>query len=154
CPISHSTHFAEVLLNLSAVIVAGGKGTRLASVVGGLPKAMVPIGGRPLIDHSLNLLRRYGFNEVVICLGYLGDQICSYVQEGAKWDLRVRYSEDTVPLGTAGCLKAIDPGLSNDFLVLYADVLAELDLASLTMAHNRSGADATLVVHPNNHPYD
>jgi histidinol-phosphate phosphatase family protein len=137
-----------------AVIIAGGKGTRLGSAAEHLPKALVPVAGQPLLGYSLKLLERYGFKDVVICIGHLSDQVRTFAGDGKQWGLRVRYCEETVPLGTAGCLRAIDPPLKADFLVLYADVLMEVDLSALLEAHYRSGTDATLAVHPNNHPYD
>ena len=141
-------------MNLQAVIVAGGKGTRLGPLAANLPKALAPVAGRPLLDYSLRLLKRHGLDDVIICVGHLGGQIRDFVGDGASWGLRVRYSEESSPLGTAGCLRAIQPPSTRDLLVLYADVLMELDLAALAAAHDRSGADATLAVHPNNHPYD
>jgi histidinol-phosphate phosphatase family protein len=141
-------------VTLQAVIVAGGKGTRLGAVSEHLPKALVPVAGQPLLAYALRLLHRYSIKDVVIGTGHLSEQIRSYARDGAQWGLRIRYSEETTPLGTAGCLRAIEPPLNTHFLVLYADVLMEMDVSALIEAHFRSGAEATLAVHPNNHPYD
>ena len=137
-----------------AVIVAGGKATRLGPIGEQLPKALLPVGDQPLLGHSLQLLQRHGIKDVIICTGHLSEHIQDYACDGTQWGLRIRYSQETTPLGTAGCLRAIEPPASTDFLVLYADVLMELDLGALLEAHYQSGADATLVVHPNNHPHD
>jgi mannose-1-phosphate guanylyltransferase/phosphomannomutase len=137
-----------------AVIVAGGKGTRLSAASEHVPKALVPVAGEPLLGYALRLLQRYSIKDVVICTGHLSEQVRSYASDGAPWGLRIRYSEETTPLGTAGCLRAIEPSLNSHLLVLYADVLMELDLPAFIEAHFRSAADATLAVHPNNHPYD
>ena len=141
-------------MSAEAVIIAGGRGTRMGTLGEGLPKALLPVAGRPLLDYSLNLLRKYSITNVVICTGYLGEQIEHHVGNGSKWGLQVRYSRESIPLGTAGCLRAIDPMPSADFLVLYADLLIEMDLQSLLQTHRSSQADGTLVVHPNDHPFD
>jgi histidinol-phosphate phosphatase family protein len=120
----------------------------------GLPKALLPVAGRPLLDYSLKLLQRYAVTNVVICTGWLGEKIEAHVGDGSAWGLRVRYSRESIPLGTAGCLRAVDPASSEDFLVLYADLLIEMDLRALLRAHRETGADGTLVVHPNDHPFD
>jgi mannose-1-phosphate guanylyltransferase/phosphomannomutase len=141
-------------MNLPAVIVAGGKGERLGPLTAKTPKALIPVQGRPLLDYSLRLLKRYGIEEVILCTGHLAEQIEAYVGAGDRWGLRVRYSRESSALGTAGCLSNIQPRPKSDFLVLYADLLLDLDLESMAAAHLRSGADATLAVHPNNHPDD
>ncbi len=141
-------------MSAEAVIIAGGRGTRLGALGKDLPKALVPVAGRPLLDYSLALLQRHGLTDVVICTGYLAEKIEEHVGDGSKWGLRVRYSREASPLGTAGCLRALDPAPSEDFLVLYADLLLDMDLTSLFHRHRASRADGTLVVHPNDHPFD
>jgi len=139
---------------MQAVIIAGGRGSRLGQMSATLPKALVGILGRPLLDYTLDLLRRSRVREVILCTGHLAEEIETFVGDGSVWRLRVRYSRESSPLGTAGCLSAIQPLLAGDFLVLYADLLMELDLMALAEFHRHSAADATLVVHPNGHPHD
>jgi mannose-1-phosphate guanylyltransferase/phosphomannomutase len=137
-----------------AVIIAGGRGSRLGQQAQNLPKALVPVGDRPLLDHTLSLLQRHSVREVVFCTGHLSEKIETYVGDGSSWGLRVSYSKEPSPLGTAGCLRRIDPAPASDFLVVYADLLMELDLSAIAQAHRENQADATLLVHPNGHPYD
>jgi histidinol-phosphate phosphatase family protein len=141
-------------MSAEAVIIAGGRGTRMGALGEGLPKALLPVAGRPLLDYSLKLLQRYEVTDVVICTGYLGEKIEAYVGDGSAWGLRVRYSRESSPLGTAGCLRAVAPPPSEDFLVLYADLMIEMDLRALLQAHLETKAAGTLVVHPNDHPFD
>jgi mannose-1-phosphate guanylyltransferase/phosphomannomutase len=141
-------------MSLEAVIIAGGRGTRMGALAEALPKALLPVAGRPLLDYTLSLLQKYSVTSVVICIGHLGEKIERHVGDGSTWGLQVRYSRESKPLGTAGCLRAISPAPSEDFLVLYADLLIEMDLRALLQAHQASHTDATLVVHPNDHPFD
>jgi len=141
-------------MNAEAVIIAGGKGSRMGALGEALPKALLPLAGRPLLDYSLSLLQKYSVTNVTICTGHLAQKIEEFVGSGSRWGLNVRYSRESSPLGTAGCIRAIDPLPSSDFLVLYADVLVEMDLSLLIKTHRAAKADATLVVHPNDHPFD
>ncbi len=139
---------------MKAAIIAGGRANRLGALAAKLPKALLPVGGHPLLDYGMKLLRRYGVDEAVICTGHLAEKIEDYVGNESKWGLKIRFSHEDSPLGTAGCLRTIQPPLTEDFLVIYSDVLVEMDLEALVAAHRDAGADATLVVHPNSHPYD
>lgn len=107
---------------IPVVILAGGLGTRLHPVTKTIPKSMVPICGTPFITHQLSLLSRKGVTDVVICLGYLGEQIRASVGTGAYWDLNVSYSYDgCTQLGTGGAVKKALPLLPEDFMVIYGD---------------------------------
>ncbi len=139
---------------LSAVILAGGKGSRLASATGGLPKPMVEIGGRSVLEHQCLLLKRYGVREVTIITGHLADVIHDAIGDGSKWDMEIRYFREEAPLGTSGGLKEIESRLRSDFFLFNGDVMFDMDLARLAAFHKNKNALATLTTHPNDHPFD
>lgn len=137
-----------------AVILAGGQGTRLRSVLGDRPKALIPIGGRPLIEHLLELCRRHGVTDVLLLLGYQAEMVTEHCGDGRRWGLRITTIVEQEPRGTAGAVLAAWPALAERFLVLYGDEMANVDLARLWDSHVASHAQATLVLHPNDHPLD
>lgn len=137
-----------------AVILAGGRGTRLAAVSGDLPKPLVPVGGTPILQHQIELLARYGVREIFITTGYKADVLETRLGNGADFGLNIVYVREEVPLGTAGGVAALRGRLTGDFFVLYGDVMVCMDLAKLARFHRTAHADATIVVHPNDHPYD
>lgn len=136
------------------VILAGGKGTRLQGLLGDLPKPMIPIGGRPLLEHHVELARRHGFSEVVMFICHRAEVIQAHFGEGRRWGLNVRYQIESRPLGTAGAVLAALDSLADEFVVTYGDTMVNVDLGRLQEAHRASGADATLLLHPNDHPLD
>jgi histidinol-phosphate phosphatase family protein len=137
-----------------AVILAGGQGTRLRERLGDLPKPMIPIGGRPLLEHQVELARRHGFLDLVLFVHHRAELIEEYFGHGTRWGVRTRFVREREPLGTAGAVLAGRDLLGDRFLVLYGDTMVNLDLQRLWSAHERAGAAATLVIHPNNHPLD
>lgn len=137
-----------------AVILAGGKGTRLRERLGDLPKPLIPIGDRPLLGHQLALCKQHGFLDIVLLLGHGAEQITTYVRDGNQWGLRVQSVVERGQLGTGGAVLAALPSLDNDFLVLYGDLMVNIDLERLWRAHELHQAGATLVLHPNDHPFD
>lgn len=139
---------------MQAVILLGGEGTRLKPLLGDLPKALVEIQGKPLLEYLLILLRHQKILDVVMCTGYGWEQIQAWAGDGSRFDLSIRYSRETQPLGTAGALKNISLPLEETFLLLYGDVLVWMDLNRLVRYHVRKEGLATLVVHPSSHPYD
>jgi mannose-1-phosphate guanylyltransferase / phosphomannomutase len=139
---------------MRVAIIAGGKGTRLGEFSKTIPKALIPIGGKPILEHQLHLAKRHGATDVALLIGHLGDQIRDFCGDGSGFGLRITYFEEPQPLGTAGSLKLAEGFFSDDFLVFYGDVMMELNLGRLLAFHKCKGADATLVLHPNNHPMD
>jgi histidinol-phosphate phosphatase family protein len=137
-----------------AVILAGGMGTRLRARLGDLPKPMIPVGGRPLLEHQIELARRHGFTHFTLFVCYRPDLIEGHLGDGSRFGVRIRYVLETEPLGTAGALLAGWDALEDSFVVLYGDTMVNVDLARLREAHVAHGADATLLLHPNNHPFD
>lgn len=137
-----------------AVILAGGKGTRLQSVLGDLPKPLIPIGGKPLLEHQFELCRRHGFVRVLVLAGYRADRIQKFCGDGSRWGLEVRCEVEGEPLGTAGSVLAALPLLASRFLVLYGDEMVHVDLDRMWRAHAAVDGAATLLLHPNDHPLD
>lgn len=142
------------LLALKTIIIAGGKGTRLQHVTGEIPKPLIEVAGKPVLQYQLEMLAKQGFQEVIITINHLGSQIRDFAGDGSKFGLQISYQEETHPLGTAGGLKELENTLTEDFLVLYGDVIMYMDLGKLAQFHQQKNAAATLVVHPNDHPYD
>ena len=136
------------------VILAGGKGTRLKDRLGDLPKPMIPIAEKPLLEHQVELARAHGFTDVLLFVHYRADLIQEHLGDGTRWGLRIRYIIEKEPLGTAGAVLAGFNELSDRFAVMYGDTMINVDLTRFWNAHNASGADATLFLHPNNHPLD
>lgn len=137
-----------------AVIIAGGKGTRLKAITGDRPKALAEVGGRPLLEHQLRLCARHGVEDVVLLLGYGADQITDFVGDGSRFGVKARYFVEETPLGTAGAVLAAKADLAPRFLVLYADTMMDIDLGRLWSHHERRDNDITILVHPNDHPFD
>ena len=138
-----------------AVILAGGKGRRLASRLNGLPKPLIDIAGKPLLERQIELVKRAGFEEVVLLVSHEAEVIRQFCEAHRNWDLKLTLIDDGVPLGTAGATLAAWDYLADDFLVVYGDTMLEVDLARMTKFHaSYPEATATLFLHPNDHPHD
>lgn len=131
---------------MKAVILAGGKGTRLAPYTHILPKPLMPIGDMPIMEVLLWQMRRAGVDEVVLTVGHLAELLRTFFQNGEKWGLRITYSYEDAPLGTAGPLSLVK-GLDSTFLVTNGDVMTTLDLKKLLDFHKKQGSAATIAVH-------
>jgi len=139
---------------VKAVILAGGKGSRLAARSNGLPKALVPVNGKTLLEYQLELLARHGVAQTTILCGYGAAAIRDFCADGSRWGLRVNCIDEVAPLGTAGAVIAALERLPDEFLVLYGDTMVNVELKRFFAAHTASGAAATLFLHPNDHPQD
>lgn len=139
---------------MKIVIIAGGQGTRIASVNSEIPKAMIPICGKPIIEYEVELAKRYGYSDFLFIIGYLGEQIESYFGDGSRWGVHIDYFHEKIPLGTAGALGLLRDHLNEDFFVFYGDTVMDVDLPRMMEYHRSKHADATLFLHPNDHPYD
>lgn len=137
-----------------AIILAGGAGTRLKDRLGDLPKPMIPIAGKPLLEHQVELAKAHGFTDLVFFVHYRADLIENHFGDGAKWGVRIRYLTEREPLGTAGAVLAGSELLAERFVVLYGDTMVNVDLGRIWKAHESAKADATLLLHPNDHPLD
>ena len=129
---------------MKAVIQCGGKGTRLRPYTTVLPKPLMPIGSKPVLELLLRWLRRNGIREVYISTGYLGHLIRSYCGNGREWDLSIKYTEEREPLGTMGALGLLRRELNTPFLVLNGDVVTDLNLNALAAHHRRTNAGLTV----------
>lgn len=139
---------------MKIVIIAGGKGTRIASVNSEIPKAMIPVNGKPVLEYQIELAERYGFTDILLIVGHLGNKIRSYFGNGGHWGVHIEYFDETVPLGTAGALAELKDSLSEDFFVFYGDTIMDIALDEMLVFHRVHHSDATLFLHPNDHPYD
>lgn len=139
---------------MKVVIIAGGKGTRIASVANEIPKAMIPVNGKPVLEYQVELAKRYGFTEFIFIIGHLSDQIEDYFGDGTKWQVNISYYKEKQALGTAGALAYLKDDLKADFFVFYGDTVMDIDLGKMLVFHQTKKADATLLIHPNDHPYD
>jgi len=133
--------------------MAGGKGTRIASVASDIPKPMIPVFGKPILEYQIDCLKRNGLTDIIIGVGHLGDHIKNYFKDGNSFGCNITYFTETQPLGTAGALYKIED-LTEDFLLLNGDVILDMDFSRMTAFHKENKAHVTLAVHPNSHPYD
>lgn len=128
---------------MRVVILAGGKGVRLAPLTEVIPKPLVPLGGMPIMEIVIRQLQAQGFRHITLAVGYLSELIRAYFQDGSRWGVQIDYSYEDEPLGTAGPL-ALIPGLSDTFLVINADVLSNINYHDLLEYHRRQGGIATI----------
>jgi mannose-1-phosphate guanylyltransferase len=131
---------------MQALILAGGEGTRLRPLTSTIPKPVVPLADRPFIVHMLEWLKGHGVDDVVLSCGHLASGVRNVLGDGEGVGVRLRYVEESHPLGTAGPVKLAEPLLDERFLVLNGDVLTDLDVTAQIAAHERSGATATLAL--------
>jgi NDP-sugar pyrophosphorylase family protein len=130
----------------TAVILAGGRGSRLAPYTTVLPKPLLPVGDRAILDIVLHQLRSAGFDEIVLAVGHLAHLVQAVLGDGSTYGVRIRYHLERHPLGTAGALSSID-GLDDTFLMMNGDVLTDLDYAGLLAAHREAGNTMTIATH-------
>lgn len=138
---------------MKTVIMAGGKGTRIASVRSDIPKPMIEICGKPILEYQIENLKACGLTDIILVIGYLGDKIKEYFGDGRKFGVNIEYFIEDHPLGTAGALFKM-PQLTEDFLLLCGDVIMDVDFNRFIEFHKRHNAWASLVAHPNGHPFD
>ena len=139
---------------MKAVIMAGGKGTRLSSVLKDIPKPMVPIAGKPLLEHQIENLEENGIKEIILVVGHLGQVIQEHFKDGAEFGVKISYYVEKEPLGTAGALFFLKSQLRDNFILLFGDVFVDINFKKLMKYHEEKEGIATLYVHPNSHPYD
>ncbi|MDO4305297.1 MAG: HAD-IIIA family hydrolase [Eubacteriales bacterium] len=139
---------------MKTVIMAGGKGTRISTVAGSIPKPMIKIDGKPILEHEIECLRSQGFTELIITISHMGHIIEDYFGDGSKFGVKIRYFKESVPLGNAGALIQLRKYLTEDFLLLNGDVIFDVDFVRMIDFHKKKGGYVTLFTHPNSHPYD
>lgn len=147
---------------MKVVIMAGGRGTRISSVASDIPKPMIKIDGMPVLEKEIECLRTQGYTEIIITVGHLGHVIMDYFGDGNNisevtgrpFGVSISYYQEETPLGNAGALFRIRDQLTDDFLLLNADVLFDVDFNRFVEYHKTCGGLVTLFTHPNTHPYD
>ncbi len=147
---------------MKTVLIAGGKGTRISSVSGDIPKPMLKIGNKPVLEHQIECLRKQGFTDIIITIGHHGNVISEYFGDGKKispvtgipFGVSIEYFAEDEPLGNAGALFKLQKKLTEDFLLINADLMFDVDLKRFVRYHKEKKAAATILTHPNNHPYD
>ncbi len=140
---------------IQVAILAGGKGTRLKDRSGSLPKPMVPILGKPVLEHQIELCKRFGFSKIALLVHHQADVIKDYFGDGTRWGAGLTYVYEDEPRGTAGALADALDCLDEEFLVLYADTYADINLRTFwNNAKKHIDTVGTLFLHPNDHPYD
>ena len=139
---------------MKVVIMAGGKGTRISSVASDIPKPMIEIEGKPVLEREIECLRSQGFTDIIITVSHLGNIIMDYFKDGSDFGVKIEYFFEREPLGNAGALYQIKDKLTDDFLLLNADAVFDVDFNRFVDYHRKKGGLVTLFTHPNSHPYD
>lgn len=137
---------------MKVIIMAGGKGTRIASVKSDVPKPMIEICGKPILLWQIESLKEQGLTNITLVIGYMGHVIKNYFGDGSQFGVNISYFVEDSPLGTAGALFKMD--LQEDFLLLCGDVILDVDYQRFIEFHRANKAWASLMAHPNGHPYD
>jgi len=131
---------------MRAVVMAGGEGSRLRPLTCNRPKPLVPICNKPVMEYALELLKRHGVRTCLVTLHYLADEVMAYFGNGSDWEMRLLYSVEEEPLGTAGSIKRIEEYLTDTFIVMSGDALTDFDLSAAVKFHKERKAMATLVL--------
>lgn len=139
---------------MQAVIMAGGKGVRLAEITKNIPKPMVPIAGKPLLEHQIENLKENGVDDIILIIGHLGDVIREHFGDGSGFGVHISYYAEETPLGTAGALAKIRDRLEDTFFLVFGDLFINISYDRFLAFHREKGALITLFAHPNSHPYD
>lgn len=132
---------------MQAVILAGGKGTRLHPLTANIPKPMVPLFDRPVMEHCICLLARHGITDIIVTVSYLARDIMRYFGDGSRLGVKIRYSVETEPLGTAGGVKLIQEMIDDTFVVVSGDAVTDFDFRAAIEKHRAASAIATLLLH-------
>jgi NDP-sugar pyrophosphorylase family protein len=137
-------------LDVTAVLLVGGTGTRLRSVVASMPKPLASVGGQSFLELLVRQLRHQGIRRLIMCSGYLADQIENKFGDGSAWDLTIEYSREEQPLGTAGAVKLAQHHLAeaSDFLVMNGDSFLEIDFGQLIQFHRKRKGLVSMAVVP------
>lgn len=136
------------------IILAGGKGTRMGELSAKLPKPMVPLAGKPILEHQVESARNQGFEDIIMLTGYKEAVIKNHFGDGSAFGLNIGYQSDIHPLGTAGSVRELASQITEPFIVFYGDTMMDINLKAIVDYHNSKRGIATLLVHPNDHPHD
>lgn len=139
---------------MKTVIMAGGKGTRITSVASDIPKPMINVEGKPILEREIECLKKQGFSDIILTVSHLGNVIRDYFGDGSRFGVQIEYYFEQEPLGNAGALFKLKDKLDSDFLLLNADAIFDVDFKRFVSYHQKKGGLVTLFTHPNSHPYD
>lgn len=139
---------------MKTVIMAGGKGTRISSIASDIPKPMIKIEGKPVLEREIECLRDQGFTDIIITVSHLAEHIIGYFGDGSSFKVNIEYFIEKNPLGNAGALFKLRDKFDSDFLLLNADSIFDIDFNRFVDYHKSKGGLVTLFTHPNSHPYD
>lgn len=147
---------------MKSVIMAGGRGTRISSIAADIPKPMLKIGNKPVLEYEIECLRKQGLKDIIITVGYLYPAIMEYFGDGNRhspvtgehFGVHIEYFIEKQPLGNAGALFRLREQLSDEFLLLNGDCIFDVDFDRFIGYHQKKGGEVTLFTHPNSHPYD
>ena len=138
---------------MQAIILAGGQGIRLKPYTTVLPKPLLPVNGKPIIEIIIRQLAEAGVKEIIVSVGYLGQLLEAYLKDGSQYGIKLNYSREEIPLGTAGPISLID-NLSDDYFVINGDTLCDVDFTSMLQKHRDSGNAATVSAYRKKHTID
>lgn len=138
---------------MQAIIIAGGKGTRINPVTTTIPKSLLPLNKKPLLDYCIKHLKENGCDNIIICCGHLGDKIKEFIKS-KDYGIPIKISIENKPLGTAGALNLVRDLLDEEFVVLFGDIFTTINLKKMLQFHKQKKADATLALHTSDHPQD
>lgn len=142
-------------IKMKTIIMAGGRGTRIAELFPNIPKPLIPVDGVPILEREIRSLAKQGFNDIILTVGYLADKIVSYFGDGSRLGVNIDYFVEKTPLGNAGALFRIREKIGNEpFLLLNADAAFDVNFNRMIAFHRQHGGLVTLFTHPNSHPYD
>lgn len=140
---------------MKAVIVAGGKGTRILGITKNIiPKPMIKINDKPILEYQLGVFKANGITDIIIIVGHLGEQIEDYFKDGKSFGVSISYVREEFPLGTAGGLYFLKNKINEDFILVYGDLIFDVDFQKMLDFHKKNSSYITLLTHPNTHPYD
>ena len=128
----------------TVIVLAGGLGTRLRSVLPNQPKVLATVAGKPFLDYVIEFLADQGINHIIFSIGYLAEQVITFVGDGSRWKINVSYSQERTPLGTAGAIRLASHGLKQPFFALNGDTLFTISLPSLWQAQTEQNTLATI----------
>ncbi len=140
--------------NYDVVIMAGGFGTRMSKDFSDIPKPLIPLGESPILEHIISECKKYNRINILIVLHHMSDKIKNYFGDGSSFGVKIKYFVEEIPMGTGGALLAVQDLLKDTYLVLYADVYSDLNIDDFFNFHSKHESEISIVVHPNDHPYD
>lgn len=142
-------------IRMKTILMAGGRGTRIAELFPNIPKPLIPVAGMPILEREIRSLCAQGFKDIILTVGYLADKIIAYFGDGSQFGVRIDYFVEESPLGNAGALFRLREKIGDEpFLLLNADAAFDVDFNRMVAFHQNHGGLVTLFTHPNSHPYD